>query len=229
MSPPRAAHPPAPAAEFPWRGTRLLLLAARAAFHPETATLFAADLHLGRGAALRAVGLPVPGDGTAEDLGRLGATASALCAKRVVLLGDLVHARESLTPGNLAAFAEFRAGHPGLELVLVAGNHDRRALRILAEAGLRIEAPPFAAEPFACVHAPAEAPAAGPALAGHLHPAVSLSAGRESLTVPCFWLRGEVLVLPAFGGWTGRRAIRPGPGDRVWAAARGGVLEVPGR
>lgn len=227
MSQPSPPHRHAAAAELPWAGTRLLLLAARAAYHADSATLFAADLHLGKGTALRAAGLPVPGDGTADDLARLGRVAAECDAERVVLLGDLVHARSSLSPDNLAALAGFRAAHPRLELALVAGNHDRGALRLLAEAGLRIEPPPFAAGPFTCVHDPAEAPAGTPALAGHLHPAVLLAAGRERLSAPCFWLRGEVLVLPAFGGWTGRSVIRPGPADRVWAVTAASVLEVP--
>jgi metallophosphoesterase superfamily enzyme len=45
--------------------------------------------------------------------------------------------------------------------------------------------------------------------------------------VPCFWVRPRVLVLPGFGAFTGGAAVRPVGGDRVYAVADGGVVEVP--
>ena len=45
-----------------------MLLAERALYWPRAATLFVADVHLGKAAAFRAGGVPLPRGATAADL-----------------------------------------------------------------------------------------------------------------------------------------------------------------
>jgi metallophosphoesterase superfamily enzyme len=67
-------------------------------------------------------------------------------------------------------------------------------------------------------------------LAGHLHPRIDLRRGPDRLRLPCFWLRGEQLTLPAFAWFASHSAITREPGDRVFAIADDEVLElVPDR
>ncbi|HET8584747.1 MAG TPA: DEAD/DEAH box helicase, partial [Casimicrobiaceae bacterium] len=54
-------------------GERVVLHAARALAWPREKTLFVADVHLGKGAAFRAGGIPLPRGTTATDLRRLDA------------------------------------------------------------------------------------------------------------------------------------------------------------
>ncbi len=64
-------------------------------------------------------------------------------------------------------------------------------------------------------------------LAGHLHPAVSLSGpGRQRERLPCFLFGERVGILPAFGDFTGGAAVRPRPGDRVFAVAEDEVVPI---
>ena len=65
-------------------------------------------------------------------------------------------------------------------------------------------------------------------VAGHLHPCVSVHGrARERLRLPCFHLGAQVLVLPAFGSFTGMHPVRHIDGDRVFAIAGDAVHEVP--
>ena len=54
-----------------WAGESLQLLPERALWGPAGRTLFVADLHIGKAATYRALGQPVPGGTTRENLARL--------------------------------------------------------------------------------------------------------------------------------------------------------------
>ncbi len=205
---------------FDWRG--LTLLPERAVWRAPSRTLFVADVHLGKAAAFRAAGLPAPAGTTRENLPRLAALIDAFAARRLVILGDLFHARAALAGGSLEALKEWRARRPGLALTLVTGNHDAAAGA--APAGLDIAevAPPAPVDGVECRHYPLEAPGEDgpPLLAGHLHPAVRLGGpGRDSLRLPCFVMRGRQLILPAFGEFTGAALVSPDAETALCAVA----------
>jgi metallophosphoesterase superfamily enzyme len=75
-------------------------------------------------------------------------------------------------------------------------------------------------------HEPGPSRRGGYALAGHIHPAVRLTSGEESLRLPCFWFGARYGVLPAFGAFTGTAEIRPRRGDQVYVVAEQEVLKV---
>src|SRR5215207_6184828 len=106
-------------------GERLALLPERAVWWEGRQTLLAADLHWGKAAAFRAAAIPVPEATTGSDLERLTRAIEQTGARRLVLLGDLIHARSGRTRRMLEAVEVWREQHPGLELLLVRGNHDR--------------------------------------------------------------------------------------------------------
>ena len=70
----------------------------------------------------------------------------------------------------------------------------------------------------------------GMVLAGHVHPALTLrgSGGfqHDALRMPCFCADPGVLVLPAFGEFTGGWTVPPQPG-RVCFALGGKVWRLP--
>jgi DNA ligase-associated metallophosphoesterase len=205
-------------------GERLEARGDKTLFWPSTSTLFVSDLHLGKGAAFRAGGVPVPTGSTAATLDALSCAVAATAARQVIVLGDLWHAREGRTEENQAALAAWREAHPGLCLSLVIGNHDRRS-------GWELPAtePGRILGPFALHHHPEPDPA-GYVLCGHLHPGVQLSGmARQALRLPCFWFGDRVGVLPAFGDLTGTMAITRNPGDRVVIIAEGKVALLPHR
>ncbi len=216
------------AVEVSLGGAHWRLLPAPAALHLDERLLVVADAHFGKAAAWRARGVPVPQGTTTANLQRLSALIAAVRPRTLVFLGDLFHAPESHAPATIAAFAAWRARHAWLDLVLVEGNHDRAAGAPPAVLGLRVEAEPWRAAGVALCHYPQRI-AGDTVLAGHLHPCVRLSGRGDSLRLPCFWLREGLIVLPAFGEFTGGATIRREAGDRVWAVAEERLYEIPAR
>lgn len=210
-------------------GATWTLLPERAAYWAERRWLLVADAHFGKAATFRALGVPVPHGTTAENLARLSKLIDRLQPSTVIFLGDLFHAREAHAPPTLAALANWREQYASLQLVLVEGNHDRRAGATPAALRIHTESDPWCVEGFAFCHFPRFIEAAF-AFAGHLHPAVRLY-GRadDSVRLPCFWLRDGLMVLPAFGSFTGGAYIEREPGDRILAVAEDRVLELPAR
>lgn len=209
-------------------GERLVLLGARAAYRPSSGTLLVADPHFGKAAAFRAHGLPVPGGTTEATLARLAALLSETGARRLVFLGDFLHARAGRAPRTLDTLAAWREARPHLPILLVRGNHDRHAGDPPAALGIDCVDGPLPEPPFAYAHHPEPAPACY-VLAGHLHPSVSLrGAGRQRQRLPCFHFGARVGILPAFGEFTGTADVVPTAGDRVYAVADGEVLRVAG-
>lgn len=212
-------------------GETLVLLPEKAIFWPRQETILVADLHIGKAAAFRAGGVPIPRGTTAADLERLSTAIDRTGARRLVVLGDMYHAREGMVPETLALLAEWRGARPDLEVEMVLGNHDRRAgpspdhLRIIEHDR------PLLDPPFVLRHDPIAHPS-GYVLSGHLHPAARLKGrGMRSLRLPCFHFGEKVGVLPAFGVFTGTSVVRPRKEDRIFVVAEGEVIpvEVPQR
>lgn len=210
-------------------GETLALLHFRAMWWAARRTLLVADLHLGKAAAFRAAGIAAPEATTARDLDRLSMLVREHRADRLVILGDLLHAKSGRTDAVSERFAGWRRGHESLGVLLVRGNHDRASGDPPDEWRIDVVAGPHAEAPFVFAHEP-DAPglrdARGYVLAGHLHPAVSIGRGPGSVRSACFWFGSRVGVLPAFGAFTGMRAITPMAGDRVFAVSELGVIDV---
>jgi metallophosphoesterase superfamily enzyme len=131
-----------------------------------------------------------------------------------------------------------------LTLTLVRGNHDRHAGEPPEEWGMGVVAGPWemigasdgtrggtSAGDVRCavvgLHEPALVRGAL-AIAGHIHPMVTLG-GRERSA--CFAIRGGLVIVPAYGTFTGGVSIATLPMDlaptRVLAVGPGRVIEVP--
>lgn len=207
-------------------GERLVLLAERAACWPARKTLFVADFHLGKAASFRAAGIPLPSGTTSENVERLGRAIDRTRARHVVFLGDFLHSAEARAPRTLARFAAWREMRRDVAFTLVRGNHDRKAGDPPDEWNMQCVEAGESFGPFVLNHEPGPS-AGGYALAGHIHPAVRLSAqGEASLRLPCFWFAKRHGVLPAFGAFTGSAVVRPRAGDQVFVIAEEEVLRV---
>src|SRR5690349_18536391 len=153
-------------------GERLVLLPEKAVWWPDRRTLLVADVHVGKAAAFRALGVPVPRGTTGETLDRLSALAARWQPRRIVVLGDFLHsAHAHAAPGTLAVLAGWRERHAALDLVLVRGNHDDRAGDPPAALGIDVVDEPRLEGGLALCHHP-QPHATRYALAGHLHPCV---------------------------------------------------------
>lgn len=207
---------------------RLVLWPGRGAGWPGGGVLFVADPHFGKAAAFRAAGIAAP-EGTAADLERLDEVLGMSGARRLVVLGDFLHARSGRSESVLAALREWRARHAELDVTLVRGNHDRGAGDPPRDLGIECVEGPWNLGPFRCRHEPAESgdETAGFELAGHVHPGVILRERRGGgLRAPCFVVGSRRALLPAFGGFTGMHPVERRPGDRLFAVGPGVVVEV---
>jgi len=226
-SPPAAAASARNALTTSLAGETVELLAERALYWPRMRALMVADVHLGKAAALRAGGVPVPRGATANDLAQLGALVVRTGAARLVVLGDFLHAAASRVAALDAAFVAWRRAHAGLALTLVRGNHDTRAGDPPPSWQVDVVAEPHGLAPFVLCHEPT-APRTGYALCGHVHPGVRL-AGRayESARLPCFVLGRRRAVLPAFGRLTGLALVTPVAGETLVAIAGDRLFQLP--
>jgi DNA ligase-associated metallophosphoesterase len=207
-------------------GETLSLLPERAIYWPRTKTLIVADLHWGKEETFRAGGVPIPLGPVHADLRRLDRIIEETSAERLLILGDLWHARAGMTLSLIGDLEQWRATHASLAIELIRGNHDRRAGPLPNALHLTVREEPAIEAPFVFQHFPVPS-VAGYVLAGHVHPAVVLRGpGKQKIRLPCFWFGREVGLLPAFGGFTGAAEIIPANGDRVFVATDTEVIEV---
>ncbi len=183
--------------------------------------LLVADVHLGKGDHFRARGLPLPPGELDEDLDRLANLVRETGARRLRVLGDLVHG--AVAPATSARVAEWRR-RIDAKLELVPGNHDRHEPTLPVGWGVDVLAAVVHEGPFAFVHAPM-AVAGAFVWAGHVHPTVAFSGRADRLRFPAFVVRQGSGLLPAFSRFTGGPVVRPGPGVRTFGCVEGSVEE----
>lgn len=218
-------------ADVSWGDEHFTLSPLRVVYWPRRRTLFVADMHLGKSAAFRHAGVPVPEECTAADLARLTAALTAFSPTRLVILGDLLHARTSRCPVTLGAFARWREEHAGLDILLIRGNHDARAGDPPADWRIRVEDEPFSDTDdgdIAFAHYPEAVDRADGkrVFAGHIHPAVRLTRGSRGMRADCFWFSDHCAILPAFGSFTGTAVVAPARHDQVFVVGDDSVIQV---
>jgi len=191
--------------ETTFAGVALVLDARGAAYLPDADTLIVSDLHLEKGSYYAARGVPVPVCDTRETLRRLADVVAAYNPAQVVCLGDSFHDRSAR--GRLCAedFAELtRIARHVPDWVWVSGNHDPlppdgltgRSLSRLEVGGLTLS------------HQPFDGP--GAQVIGHYHPKLKFRLKGHKVTGPCFVAGGVMLILPAFGAFTGGLQVTRG-------------------
>lgn len=202
--------------------------------------LLIADVHFGKAASFRRLGVPVPQGTTEANLARIEALLARLstpdggsAVRRIVFLGDFLHAASGRAPATLQALADWRARHADLPMTLVRGNHDSHAGDPPPALAIDVVDEPWVAGGLALCHHPDLHPdalnATGRyAIAGHVHPVARLGRGFDSLRLPCFHARAGVMVLPAFGAFTGGAMTQAAPGEAIYLVAGERAVRAPG-
>lgn len=211
-------------------GREVVLLPERAVWVPDARLVLVADVHFGKAASFRHLGVPVPRGTTEANLTRLDALLARLNGVReLVFLGDFLHAASGRAAATLQALQSWRQRHASLGLVLVRGNHDGHAGDPPPSLGIEVVDEPWSHRGLALCHDPrTPRPAGLPAMAGHLHPVTRLGRGFDAVRLPCFHARADgMLVLPAFGEFTGGAPIRPRQGEKVFLVADAQVVASP--
>lgn len=191
-------------------GPEWMLTPFRLAVHLPTKTAVIADPHLGYSDARRRAGDAVPIVSLEEQLAPLKQACAVLELESLIVAGDLCEARlvGSLIERFVSCLTEWK-----LTLcAIVPGNHDRGWADFRDRLPMHPEGFPLGS--WTIVHGDRKLPE-GPVLMGHVHPAWRMG---RSLR-PCFLVRPNRIVLPAFssdaaGGavnhaprWTGYQAV----------------------
>lgn len=209
-------------------GEPIILMPQRTAFWPARSTLLLADLHLGKCETLAAAGVPIPPGIVAGDLARLADAVAVSGARRILILGDMLHAPIGIVPAMIEQVAHWRAG-VNADIWLVPGNHDRRVDRVLDAWDIRLADAVVDEPPFRFVHDRMHAPASPCdtfTWSGHVHPRIRLAAGGDSVSLPCFLIGAEDALLPAFSRFTAGVGITPARGECAWAVADQTVIDL---
>jgi hypothetical protein len=179
--------------------------ARRAVYFRDQQLLAVADLHLGYAWTHRAQGQLMPVAPKDNALDRLRAIIADYKPAGVVLLGDIVH-RALPVPALLDELRALLSVADGqCELILLAGNHDRKLPQLLKQLSakdlLRSE---YVAGENVFLHGDRPATQAGARyVIGHEHPAISIGDGvATSRKFPCFLVAQNVLTLPSFSSWS---------------------------
>jgi DNA ligase-associated metallophosphoesterase len=169
--------------------------------------------------------MPVPAGNSTKDLARIESLLKETAAQRLVILGDLVHNRSSHQAELAAAFGTWRAKHRELDVLLIRGNHDRRAGPVPGDWDAREEAEPFDAGAFIFSHEPRGADK--PVLCGHVHPSVAVRDFDGSYAnLCCFVVEEKQLILPAFGSFTGGFKMGAEAGRKIYAVVGKSVVLI---
>jgi len=193
----------------------MLLLPHKAIYFVKEKILLASDLHIGKTGHFRDAGIPVPSELAFTDLETLDKIFSQLDVEKLIILGDLFHAKLNL---DWRVLAEWRGGYQFLQVQLVKGNHDILKRSIYEELNIEVfDAIIF--NKFLFIH---NINHAGDTdglykISGHIHPAVRMyGRGRQAATLPCFYFGNTLAILPAFGRFTGKYIINPKENDKVF-------------
>ena len=113
------------------------------------------------------------------------------------MLGDMIHTRCSHDPLLCESVARWRQRHTSLDMLLVRGNHDRRAGPLPAEWNITEVEEPCADGRLLLSHEPRYEESL-PVLAGHIHPVFATPDFDGSIVrIPCFVLDGaRCAILP---------------------------------
>jgi uncharacterized protein len=205
-------------------GEQVQVFADRALFWPAQGVLMIADLHLGKGEALRRGGIAVPSGGTRDDLRRLQSLVDTTGARELCVLGDFLHG-----PAGGGAWQEewqtWRARNAATSISVVTGNHDRLLRRRAGDWCLQLLAEGEPRGPFELRHMPHRA--STHVIAGHVHPRIRYPGlpGRW----PAFLLQPGLTILPAFSRFTGGVDAVLDADDRCIACLDGVLAELPPR
>lgn len=205
----------------------LILLPQKAIYWKQEKALIAADVHLGKVGHFRKAGIAVPRNMEQTDLAELSDLIFEYKPEKLIFLGDLFHSDMN---ADWEWFRLWRQQFKKLEIILIRGNHDIIHDKYYEELNITLH-DELQMGPFLMLHKPLAdiklENTEAYVFCGHIHPGVLLAGrGRQSLTIPCFSFGLKQLILPSFGRFTGRVALRHQKGDRIFGVLKDKVIAI---
>lgn len=186
-------------------------------------TLLISDVHLGKVAHFRKHGIAIPNNALLKNFSRLNDVCEAFQPGRIIFLGDLFHSKLN-TEWDL--FVKWTKKNTS-EIILVEGNHDIIDKQKYTDINIKT-CSEFLIDDFLLTHHPTPRENFFN-FCGHIHPGICLrGVGKQSLKLPCFFQKGDQMILPAFGEFTGNYYMGPTENDLVYAITENEVILVSG-
>jgi len=188
--------------------------------------LILSDLHFGKTGHFRKSGIAVPQSIFVEDLQRLIELIAHFRPKQIIAVGDLFHSEANK---ELELFLKWRNDFPGLDFILVRGNHDILYNEWYAKAGIQVQESSYTLGDFDFLHDPAEAETnrSNFMFSGHIHPGINISGlGKQSLQFPCYYFTAGLAILPAFSKFSGLAIVKKKKNETVYAIVNQSLVEI---
>ena len=204
------------------------LSAQRCLFWEEEQALILSDLHLGKTGHFRKHGIAVPQKVFTEDLQRLIELIAYFKPKQVIAVGDLFHSEANK---ELGLFLKWRSDLPGIDFILVKGNHDILTKSWYDAANIKVYGGVHSINNFDFVHDPSEACEEAPhsnfVFCGHMHPGVNIhGAAKQNLVFPCYYFAGKLAILPAFSKFSGLAMMKKTRDNTIYAIVNQSLVKI---
>lgn len=164
-------------------------------------TLVVSDLHLEKGSFLGSFGHPLPLFDSQATLDRLTRLLALYTPSTLICLGDSFHDGAAFERMQSAVKAQLQTMIDTVpRWIWILGNHDPAIPAALSgerHARLAISSTGFCHEPED------NWPGCDYQVVGHYHPKVRQRVGRQRVSGRCFALTPQMLMMPAFGQYTG--------------------------
>jgi DNA ligase-associated metallophosphoesterase len=193
-----------------------------ALFWKKEKVLFIADVHLGKIEHFRKNGSPIPLEANEKNFTKLDDVVAFFSPLEIVFLGDLFHSAKNTSWKDFEAWVAAQEA----KIVLVVGNHDLIDIYKFEAIGVDV-VDAWQRTNVLGTHFPAEEEGFFN-VCGHIHPGFLLKGeGRQNLKLACFYRKKNQLILPAFGGFTGKFLIQPEANEQVYLIGGSQVFSFP--
>ncbi len=202
-----------------------ILSPTRALFWTEKKWLIISDAHFAKESHFRKNGIAVPAGILQTDLKKIDNLIHQYAPSEIIFLGDMFHSEEN---EGLHEFLQWRKKSRSIPIRLVIGNHDILSRDWYAFADIKIAESQLQEENLIFSHEQLVVDDGSLFnLSGHLHPCIVMHGkAKQSLRLPCLWISGHGAILPAFGTFTGARAIRPKRTDKIYGIGKDEIFLV---
>ncbi len=178
-------------------GVKLEALESGALYWPDQKLLCVSDLHLGKSERIvRQGGAFLPPHDTRDTLGRLEKDLLRTAANSVICLGDSFDASASSRGISEPEFMWISRMQAGRRWVWIQGSHDPGPLAIGGTHLAELPLPPLHFRHIARRSASGE-------ISGHFHPSTRVDRGGQAVSLPCFLVDSDRIIMPAYGGQSG--------------------------
>jgi DNA ligase-associated metallophosphoesterase len=189
--------------------------------------LIVSDLHLGKASTFRQSGLAVPESSSWYDLNIIINLCQKNKIEEIIFLGDIIHSKCYSKTNILQSIKEFKQSVDNIALSLTIGNHDKNIEELDNILNFKNIVDYIDYYDFRFTHEFKDdlIDSSKYMITGHLHPSVLIKDKLGSVRIPCFYMKSNHMVVPAFGSFTGKFTIKPKSNEKVFVIADNKVID----